>query len=176
MGGLSITVVVCSVGEAPLLSRCLGALTAAGVDAPLVIRSGQSLSLQRNTALAECRSDVIAFVDDDVAVGRDWLETLTTAWETADESVACIGGPIAVSVIGERPEWLSDEVARALGSFTPGGEARAIAPSEQTLFSGNLSFRSSALKGVGGFWPARGAGRLRDWCSEEHHAQRELAR
>jgi peptidoglycan/xylan/chitin deacetylase (PgdA/CDA1 family) len=176
MSGLSITVVVCSVGEAPLLNRCLGALVAAGVDAPLVIRSGQSLSLQRNTALAECRSDVIAFVDDDVAVGRNWLDALTTAWETADESVACIGGPIAVSVIGERPAWLSDEVARTLGSFTPGGEARAIPTADQTLFSGNLSFRSSALKGVGGFWPARGAGRLRDWCSEEHHAQRELER
>jgi len=176
MSRLSITVVVCSVGEAPLLNRCLGALVAAGVDAPLVIRSGQSLSLQRNTALAECRSDVIAFVDDDVAVGRDWLEALTTAWETADESVACIGGPIATNVIGERPAWLSDEVARTLGSFTPGGEARAIPAADQTLFSGNLSFRSSALKGVGGFWPARGAGRVRDWCSEEHHAQRELER
>ncbi len=176
MSRLSITVVVCSVGEAPLLSRCLGALVAAGVDAPLVVSGGQSLSLLRNTALAECRSDVIAFVDDDVAVGRDWLEALTSAWETADESVACIGGPIAVSFTGERPAWLSDEAARTLGSFTPGGEARAIPAADQTLFSGNLSFRSSALKGVGGFWPARGAGRLRDWCSEEHHAQRELER
>ena len=172
----SVTVVVCSVGEAPLLGRCLGALVTADVGAPLVISGGQSLSLLRNAAIAECRSDVIAFVDDDVAVGRDWLEALVAAWDAADDRVACIGGPIAVNVTGERPAWLSEEVARGYGSFTPGGEAREIEAAEQTLFSGNLSFRTAALRGIGGFWPARGAGRLRDWCSEEHHAQRELAR
>jgi peptidoglycan/xylan/chitin deacetylase (PgdA/CDA1 family) len=67
-------------------------------------------------------------------------------------------------------------VAHVYGAFDPGGAARALDASDQTLSSGNLSFRSTALRGIGGFWPARGAGRLRDWCSEEHHAQRELAR
>jgi peptidoglycan/xylan/chitin deacetylase (PgdA/CDA1 family) len=172
----SISVIVCSVGEAPLLDQSLSALVAAGVQATTVATGGRSLSLLRNTTLAECRSDVIAFVDDDVAVGRDWLEALTAAWDAADERVACIGGPIAVSVIGERPDWLSDQVARVYGAFDPGGAARALDASDQTLFSGNLSFRTSALRGIGGFWPARGAGRLRDWCSEEQHAQRSLAR
>jgi hypothetical protein len=79
-------------------------------------------------------------------------------------------------VTGERPAWLSDEVARGYRSFPPRGEAREIKAAERSLFSGNLSFRSTALRGIGGFWPARGAGRLRDRCSEEHHAQRDLAR
>ena len=176
MASLSVSVVVCSVGEAPLLDQCLSALVAAGVQATIVARGGQSLSLLRNTTLAECRSDLIAFVDDDVAVSRDWLASLTAAWEAADDRVACIGGPIAINVTGERPAWLSDEVARAYGSFNAGGEARAIDAADQTLFGGNLSFRTAALRGIGGFWPALGAGRVRDWCSEEHHAQRELAR
>jgi len=38
-----------------------------------------------------------------------------------------------------------------------------------------VSFRVEALLGIGGFWPVSGRPELRDWFTEEHHAQRELA-
>jgi hypothetical protein len=88
MSDLSISVIVYSVGEAPLLDQSLRALVAAGVQATTVATGGRSLSLLRNAALAECRSDVIAFADDDVAAGRDLLESLATAWGAADLRVA----------------------------------------------------------------------------------------
>ena len=45
-----------------------------------------------------------------------------------------------------------------------------------TYPGGNVAFRAAALRGAGGFWPARGDPDQRDWFSEEHEAQRELAR
>ena len=38
-----------------------------------------------------------------------------------------------------------------------------------------MSFRAAALRGVAGFWPARGHRDARDWFTEEHHAQHALA-
>jgi peptidoglycan/xylan/chitin deacetylase (PgdA/CDA1 family) len=46
----------------------------------------------------------------------------------------------------------------------------------RTFHAGNVAFRAAALRGVGGFWPARGHEHGRDWFSEEHEAQRELFR
>jgi peptidoglycan/xylan/chitin deacetylase (PgdA/CDA1 family) len=157
MSPLSIWVAVCVDGEAPDLARVLGALRAQGAD-PRVLRAAE-ISTARNAALAACPADVIAYVDDDVVVGEDWWERLREAWASAAEGVAAVGGPIAG--------------ARATVDYGP--EGLDLDPAERTLHAGNLSFRASALAGVQGFWPARGRPRTRDWLSEEHQAQRELA-
>ena len=54
--------------------------------------------------------------------------------------------------------------------------AGAFDPSQRTLPGGSLAFRTAALRGVGGFWPARGRQGARDWFTEEHEVQRELGR
>lgn len=174
------TVVVCalsSAGSAASLRGCLSALAATGVTSPLVVEGKGPLSLLRNRALAACTSPLVAFVDQDVEVARDWLPALSGAWESADERVGCIGGPIALVVRGERPAWLSDELAAVTGVESgPNAGQPTVGGGLQTFLGGNLSFRINALAGIGGFWPATGAPGLRDRFGEEHHAQHELSR
>jgi peptidoglycan/xylan/chitin deacetylase (PgdA/CDA1 family) len=159
------------------LDACLDALERAGVRDAAVHRIGaDGPAMARNRGLAACDAEVLALVEDDVAVEPGWLDALTTAWARADERLACIGGPLRAAFPTGRPEWLSDDLLDAFATLDLGDEPAAVDPRERTFHGGNVSFLASALRAIGGFWPARGHPDGRDWFSEEHEAQRELAR
>ena len=144
---------------------CHLALRSEGVE-PLVfhVPPGQGLAKARNAALAATTADVLAFVDDDVAVEPGWLAALERAWANAPDDCGFIGAPIGVRFTGPRPPWLTDGLLGVLG-VSDGG---------RSFHGGNVSFRTEALRGIQGFWPARGRPELHDWFSEEHYAQHEL--
>ncbi|MDP9345684.1 MAG: polysaccharide deacetylase family protein [Actinomycetota bacterium] len=148
----------------------------AGIADPIVVRAarGEGLARARNEALERCRADVLALIDDDVVVPVGWREALSAAWQRADGAVAWIGGPVRLRFIGTRPPWVTEALSSALNSGS--NSAGEIGADQATYSSGNLSYRADALRGVGGFWPARGHPQARDWYTEEHHAQRELTR
>jgi peptidoglycan/xylan/chitin deacetylase (PgdA/CDA1 family) len=132
------------------LPACLAALRDAGCPSPSVVAVGPDGPAQaRNAALAGCRAPVLMLVEDDVAVSPGALRAVALAW--ADPRTAVAGGPLA------------------------GGPLEVDGPSP-TYPGANVAFRAAALRGAGGFWPARGDPDQRDWFSEEHEAQRELAR
>ena len=100
----SITAAVCTRDRPELLATCLASLVASGAapgdilvvdNAPSDDRSREvarhigvrydvepcpGLDFARNRALQSARSDVVAFVDDDVVVDRHWWETLRAVW------------------------------------------------------------------------------------------------
>jgi Glycosyltransferase like family 2 len=159
------------------LDACLAALARAGVEDPAIERIGSDgPAMARNRALAAWDADVLALVEDDVAVEPSWLEALAHAWASADETLACVGGPLRAAFPRGRPGWLSDDLLDAFATLDLGDEPAGVDAREQTFHGGNVSFRTSALRAIGGFWPARGHRDGRDWFSEEHEAQRELAR
>jgi peptidoglycan/xylan/chitin deacetylase (PgdA/CDA1 family) len=163
---VQIAVSVGTRAASPTWDRCLEALRAEGVE-PLVlpVPYGHGLAQVRNAALAATTSDILAFVEDDVAVQPGWFAALQDAWAAAPGDRGCIGGPIAARFDGPRPRWLSDALLGVLG----------VGTGKQSFHGGNVSFRTEALRGIGGFWPARGRPELHDWFSEEHHAQQQLA-
>lgn len=180
-----IDVWVCARPRAPQLDAVLAALTAAGANPQLAIAPArQGSAAARNEALARCVGEVLALVDDDVEVSAGWLDALRDAWSGRGAGeLGCVGGPLGAAFVGGRPAWLGDALLPALGVDDgpphADGVAGALAPvdpAERTFHGGNISFRAAALRGVGGFWPARGHPGLRDWFSEEHRAQHELAR
>ncbi|MEA2273501.1 MAG: hypothetical protein QOI98_2209, partial [Solirubrobacteraceae bacterium] len=197
----TIQVAVCVSSREPALDDCLRAL-AGQIASPLVVVAGMDddaagalevdvhalvpgatvlreplpgQAQARNRALAASDADVIAFVDPDVAVAETWLRSLEDAWAQARDDVGCVGGPIGVRFPSGRPPWLTDPLLGAFGALDYGEHRLDLDAAQRTLMGGNLSFRAAALRGVGGFWPARGREGARDWFSEEHHAQRELA-
>ena len=173
-----IAVVVCRStlgGAAPTLAGCLSSLSRAGAVSPLIVEADIPMAEIRNRALAAGTAPVVVFVDDDIEVSAGWFDALTRAWSSAGPTVGWIGGPIGLEVRGDRPAWLSDELAATRG-VAPGANGAANEELPETFLGGNISFRADALAGVGGFWPARGAPGLRDEFGEEHHAQRELVR
>jgi peptidoglycan/xylan/chitin deacetylase (PgdA/CDA1 family) len=159
------------------LGACLAALERAGAEAPAIQRIGpDGPAMARNRALAACDSGVLALVEDDVAVNSGWLEALAAAWADGEDALACVGGPLRASFPEGRPEWVSEDLLDAFATLDLGDERAHVDARERTFHGGNVSFRTSALRAVGGFWPARGHPDGRDWFSEEHEAQRELAR
>ncbi len=117
----------------------------------MVFSGSGAIATVRNEALAATRTSIIAFVDDDIAVDRSWLTALTRVWEAADDDVACIGGPIGLRFSGERPRWLSDQLAGQLGVNEQGLSEGDVDPTSTTFFAGNISFRCEALAGIGAF-------------------------
>ena len=150
----AITVVVSTDRDAPTLGEVVVAL--ARQDAGARVVRDETIAAARNRALAECHTEVVAYVDDDVVVPDGWLAALRRAWAAAEADVGAIGGPIAG--------------VRATVDY--GDAPLELDAAERTLLAGNLSFRAEALRGVQGFWPMRGRAGVRDWFTEEHHAQR----
>jgi peptidoglycan/xylan/chitin deacetylase (PgdA/CDA1 family) len=108
------------------------------------------------------------FVDDVLSLARN------AALAVCDEEwIAYIDGDVLVKPGWAVPE-VDDDVAVVSGPLR--GDVAAHGAGAETFHGGNVAFRAPALRGVGGFWPARGHRFARDWFSEEHEAQRELAR
>lgn len=108
------------------------------------------------------------FVDDVLSVARN------AALEACDEEwIAYVDGDVVVEH-GWRVPTVAEDVAVVSGPLR--GPFATHDASAVTFHGGNVAFRAPALRGVGGFWPARGHRFARDWFSEEHEAQRELQR
>jgi peptidoglycan/xylan/chitin deacetylase (PgdA/CDA1 family) len=192
----SLEIVICGTAGGPDLARCIDAVVAQGAptvwlalpdrgvaahgaagataDVRVLRTTGRGLAAARNAALAASAADVLAFIEDDVVVARDWLASLRASWEAAPDRVAAIGGPIELD-LPATPRWFSEALRPAFATLDYGPETLVLDAASRTLHGGNLSVRGAPLRALGGFWPARGHRDARDWFSEEHHAQRELA-
>lgn len=125
------------------------------------------LGLAHNCGLKHVVAPVVAFTDDDVIVDTRWLSIL--AADFADDRVACVTGLILPAELETRAQYWTERH----GGFSKGfarrafnlDESRADSPlfpyAAGQLGSGaNMAFRTDALRRVGGFDPALGAGTL----------------
>jgi glycosyltransferase involved in cell wall biosynthesis/GT2 family glycosyltransferase len=128
-----------------LLEECRGSFPDAAVIAN---EEGQGLSGARNTGVARCRGDVVAFLDDDAFAAPDWLERLADAYRAPD--VVGVGGTVSPRWEGgERPPWFPPEFDWVVGCTHSGMPAR-VEP-VRNLVGANMSFRREALLEAGGF-------------------------
>jgi glucosyl-dolichyl phosphate glucuronosyltransferase len=122
-----------------------------------VVENGlrKGLSGARNTVLAQVRSDVVVFLDDDAAAEPGWLQRLTAPY--ADPTVTAVGGsatprwpaasarpttlPVAPSGRGEL-DWVV--------GCTYEGQPEQLAP-VRNLMGCNMSFRRELYAAIGGF-------------------------
>jgi GT2 family glycosyltransferase len=105
------------------------------------------LSGARNTGVAECTEDVVAFLDDDAVAAPDWLETLLGEYTSGDTVAA--GGHIEPAWDGGQPEWFPAEFGWVVGcSYRGQPTGRAVV---RNVIGANMSFRRSAVLAAGGF-------------------------
>jgi glycosyltransferase involved in cell wall biosynthesis len=107
----------------------------------------QGLSHARNRAIAEARHGIVAFLDDDVEVDRNWLAALWTAYGSGD--YAAVGGKAYLIYPGSRPAWLSERLEGWLTKVDRGPHRRMARPDE--LYGLNVSFRKEWIDRVGWF-------------------------
>jgi len=119
-----------------------------------------------NRGVADLGSDIAAFTDDDVIVDRHWLSAIASGFN-AGEGVGCVTGLILPVELETRAQYLTEKH----GGFGKGFERRtfdlgANRP-EDKLFpysagmmgsGANMAFSAAALRAIGGFDSALGAG------------------
>jgi glycosyltransferase involved in cell wall biosynthesis len=119
-------------------------------------RQGKSHAL--NTGIAASEADIIAFTDDDVLVGRDWL---TSAIEPllSRSDVDYTGGPVRAIWGGTPPAWLPRENSNLWGTIAvlDYGNAPFIYEDRRRIPIGaNMAVRRSVFARAGTFNPALG--------------------
>lgn len=162
---LTVTVVICTRNRPVLLERCLSALArldsrpdqvmvvdnsagnqdtekvARKFSAQYIVEPVPGLSRARNRGLAECSTEIVAFLDDDAIPAPDWLGKLMEPF--ADDKIAASTGKVVT------PETISDdthpETRRTLSNNHP--QWFEITTFGGMGLGGNMALRRSACIG-----------------------------
>jgi len=99
------------------------------------------LSLARNLGIKNAKSEIIAFVDDDVVLYPDWAEEMVKTYN--DSSIIGVTGPGYPRWEDKKMSWLPDELQWIVSctAFVPWREARAV----RSAWGMNMSFRREAF-------------------------------
>jgi GT2 family glycosyltransferase len=121
-------------------------------------RLGKSHALNRG--ILEATGDLLIFVDDDHRVAPDWLANVLAAAQ-AEPETPCFCGRILPDWDGSEPPWVHDDGEYRIRpfpvpNFDLGGEPRDVILRGSLPGGGNLFFRKSVLREVGGFDPRLG--------------------
>ena len=106
------------------------------------------LGSARNSAVARASGQILAFLDDDAAAPRDWLQKLLEGYEAHPE-VMTLGGAPLPRYAAPRPTWIPEEFNWVFGCAYKGMPVtRSPIPH---LIGANMSARRRAVLQVGGF-------------------------
>lgn len=113
----------------------------------------QGNAYARNTGIQNTRGAIIAFIDDDVVVERNWIRTLTAALKE-DQNLSFVGGRVLPQWTKPPPSWLTEEHWSPLALLDYGSDELTIAgPNPPGLLTANIALRRSVFQEVGPFSP-----------------------
>ena len=124
-----------------------------------LIEPSPGLSRARNIGTRACRSDLVAFIDDDAIAQPEWARKLVEAFEAVPGQVGAVGGPVSPLWPVEKPDWIVGELYGFLSLVNIGAQVRPLEKHEW-IAGCNMAFRRSSLEAAGGF--SEGLGRVSD--------------
>lgn len=135
-------------------------------DVDYVHEPRPGLGLAHNRALPVVRTPVLAITDDDVDVDPAWTRVIAEAF-AADPAAGCVTGLIMSRELDTPAQWWIERHGAFAKGFEPRRYHLDAPPADQPLFpytagslgsGANMAFRTDALRAMGGFDAALGAG------------------
>jgi glycosyltransferase involved in cell wall biosynthesis len=118
-----------------------------------IVETQQGNAHARNRGVKESRAPIIAFIDDDVTVERDWLTSLKNALDSRAD-LSFVGGKVLPQWTTSPPSWLTPDHWSPLALLDYGPDELEIAGnSPRGLLTANIAFRRSVFDEVGQFSP-----------------------
>jgi glucosyl-dolichyl phosphate glucuronosyltransferase len=142
----ALEVIVAIDNNAELLTQAAAAFEPMGVRV-LASEGAPGVSGARNTAVRRSTGAILAFLDDDVRAGRDWLEAVAAAH--SDEAVAGTSSRLEPVWPGDPPAWLPPELYWVVGC-TYRGLPTEVAPVRAPI-GACMSFTRDIFDEAGGF-------------------------
>jgi glucosyl-dolichyl phosphate glucuronosyltransferase len=132
------------------------AAAAPGMPMPTrcVVEPKAGLNVARNCAAEEATGDILAYLDDDVWVDRDWLNGLVAVYESQPAGV--VGGRVLLWWEAvEPPDWMCKEFETMLGGSDHGDQVFELtaASGRVGMLGANFSFTRETWIEVGRFLP-----------------------
>ncbi|MBW0105472.1 glycosyltransferase family 2 protein [Pseudonocardia sp. KRD291] len=195
MSNEPVTVVIATRGRPQSLARCLHSVLAGGHPALQVLvvdndpdddatarivrtfasprvrylqEPRRGASVGRNRGLAEARTAIVAFTDDDTEVDHAWAMRIAGAFAT-DPSLACVSGPVLAARLARPEERAADTALAWNKGFATRRFSLAEPPSDSAIFpfspglfgiGANLAVRTNVARAIGGFDEALGPGTI----------------
>ncbi|MGH2344227.1 MAG: glycosyltransferase, partial [Chloroflexota bacterium] len=157
------------VDNAPSSSATADFMRATYGDAAMIryVREDRpGLGRAHNRGLEDVRGEIVAFTDDDVVVDRHWLTELVKGFSVA-ANVGCVTGMIFPRELQTQAQlWIEQHggfgkgYARRIFDLDENHPKSRLYPYAAGAFGSgaNMAFRTPALRAMGGFDPALGAG------------------
>jgi len=114
-----------------------------------IIAKKSGLSHARNIALENCKTPIIAFIDDDAIPDADWAEMVLNAFSQYP-AAGVIGGKVLPLWESKPPIWLSGKLRHCL-AILDWGEEDVFVDGSKWLVGANIAYRADALRKCGGF-------------------------
>lgn len=118
-----------------------------------VVETQQGNAHARNRGVKTAQGSIIAFLDDDVAVEKNWLQSIKKVLD-ANSELSFVGGRVLPQWSGAPPSWLTPEQWSPLALLDYGADELTISGNmPRSLLTANIAFRKSVFDEVGMFSP-----------------------
>lgn len=111
--------------------------------------SKQGLSHARNHGINDSNGDILIFIDDDIRVCVNWLQSIYTTFKA--HQCDAVGGRIHIESPAKLPKWIKPDMYGFLGYQDFGSDPHPMDGYIESPFGGNMAIRRSAFDKIGLF-------------------------